>query len=207
MMLAVGVLAGLLEARTSGKGQVVDAAMADGAALLSSFMYAFRANGWWNNERGTNMLDGGAHFYDTYECADGTFIAVGAIEPQFYAALRERCGLTDSEWDAQMDASAWPGLKAKLAALFATRSRDVWCELLEGTDACVAPVLDWDEAPKHPHNVARETFVEIDGVVQPSPAPRFSRTVPPRPQSAAHGQTTASTVLERWATAGDRSTR
>ncbi|MEO7087074.1 MAG: CaiB/BaiF CoA-transferase family protein [Gemmatimonadaceae bacterium] len=207
MMLAVGILAAVLNARTSGKGQIIDAAMADGAALVSSMMYAFRSNGWWNNERGTNMLDGGAHFYDTYACADGKFIALGAIEPQFYAALRERCELTSREWDAQMDPSAWPVLKEKLTALFATRSRDAWCELLEGSDACVAPVLDWDEAPTHPHNVARGTFVEVDGVMQPAPAPRFSRTPLPTPRSAADSRISAADAVARWATDDARGAR
>ena len=169
MLLAVGMLAALLEAKGSGRGQVVDAAMTDGAALLSTMMYGFAANGWWNNDRGTNMLDGGAHFYDTYRCADGKHVALGAIEPQFYATLRERCGLTDPAFDAQMDPAAWPALKQKLEALFATRTRDQWCALLEGSDACFAPVLDWDEAPRHAHNVARETFVTVDGVLQPAP--------------------------------------
>ena len=158
MLLAVGMLAALLEAKGSGRGQVVDAAMTDGAALLSTMMYGFAAHGWWNAGRGTNMLDGGAHFYDTYRCADGRHVALGAIEPQFYATLRERCGLSDPAFDAQMDPSAWPSLKAKLADLFATKTRDQWCALLEGSDACFAPVLDWDEAPRHAHNVARETL-------------------------------------------------
>lgn len=197
MLLAVGVLAALLEAKGSGRGQVVDAAMTDGAALLSSMLYGFAANGWWNDRRGTNLLDGGAPFYDTYRCADGRFVAIGAIEPQFYATLRTRCGLTDPDFDAQMDAAGWPGLKAKLATLFATRSRDAWCELLEGSDACFAPVLDWNEAPHHPHNVARQTFVEVDGVVQPAPAPRFSRTSPPTPRAAAD-RPEAAAVLASW---------
>jgi alpha-methylacyl-CoA racemase len=198
MLLAVGVLAALLEAKGSGKGQVVDAAMSDGAALLSTMMYGFAANGWWNTERGTNMLDGGAHFYDTYRCADGRHVAIGAIEPQFYATLRERCGLTDPAFDAQMDPSAWPLLKKKLEALFATKTRDAWCALLEGSDACFAPVLDWDEAPLHAHNVARETFVTVDGVLQPAPAPRFSRTPASTPRSIAE-KPDASSVLKAWA--------
>ncbi len=198
MLLAVGVLAALLEAKGSGKGQVVDAAMTDGAALLSTMMYGFAANGWWNNRRGTNMLDGGAHFYGTYCCADGKHVAIGAIEPQFYATLRERCGLTDAAFDAQMDPLAWPLLQQKLEALFVTKTRDEWCALLEGSDACFAPVLDWDEAPRHPHNVARETFITVDGVLQPAPAPRFSRTPAGAPRSIAE-KPDASTILERWA--------
>jgi alpha-methylacyl-CoA racemase len=197
MLLAVGVLAALLEAKGSGQGQVVDAAMTDGAALLSSMMYGWAATGWWNTARGTNMLDGGSPFYDTYRCADGRYVAIGAIEPQFYATLRERCGLTDPAFDAQMDRAAWPVLKTKLAELFATRTRGAWCELLEGSDACFAPVLDWDEAPRHPHNVARGTFVTVDGVVQPAPAPRFSRTGNVTPQSCTD-LPPASQVLGAW---------
>ena len=197
MLLAVGVLAALLEAKGSGRGQVVDAAMTDGAALLSAMMYGFKANGWWNNVRGTNMLDGGAPFYDTYRCSDGRHVAIGAIEPQFYATLRERCGLDDPAFDAQMDPAAWPSLTAKLEALFATKTRDQWCALLEGSDACFAPVLDWDEAPRHAHNVARGTFVEIDGVVQPAPAPRFSRTVAAPPRKVAE-QPSIAEILQGW---------
>jgi alpha-methylacyl-CoA racemase len=182
MLLAVGLLAALHEARQSGKGQVVDAAMTDGASLLSAFMYGLKAQGRWSNQRGENLLDGGAHFYDTYECADGRYVAIGAIEPQFYAELRERCGIADPLFDEQMDALRWPLLKVRLADVFRTRTRDEWCALLEGSDACFAPVLDWDEAPRHPHNVARETFLSIDGVVQPAPAPRFSRTPASRPR-------------------------
>jgi alpha-methylacyl-CoA racemase len=183
MLLAVGLLAALHEAGRSGRGQVIDAAMTDGSALLSAFMYGFKAAGRWSNHRGENMLDGGAPFYDTYACADGKFVAVGAIEPQFYAELRARCGIQDPLFDGQMDAARWPLLKRRLADIFRTRTRDEWCALLEGTDACFAPVLDWDEAPGHPHNRARATFVTAHGVVQPAPAPRFSRTAagPPTP--------------------------
>jgi len=176
MLLAVGLLAALHEARAGGRGQVVDAAMTDGSALLSAFMYGFKAKGQWSNQRGENMLDGGAPFYDTYACADGRYVAIGAIEPQFYAELRARCGIEDPLFDGQMDAARWPLLKLRLADVFRTRTRDEWCALLEGSDACFAPVLDWDEAPAHPHNRARGTFVETGGVVQPAPAPRFSRT-------------------------------
>jgi alpha-methylacyl-CoA racemase len=197
MLLAFGVLAALHEARRSGRGQVVDAAMTDGAALLSAMMYGFKAAGQWSNERGVNLLDGGAHFYDTYACADGKFLSVGAIEPQFYALLRERCGIAgDPAFDAQMDKSRWPLLRLRLADLFRTRTRDEWCALLEGTDACVAPVLDWDEAPAHRHNVARGTFMTVDGVVQPAPAPRFSRSEP-----AATAPEDAPALLRRWGVA------
>ncbi len=199
MLLMVGVLAALHEARRSGQGQVVDAAMTDGAALLSAFMYGFKAAGRWSNQRGENMLDGGAHFYDTYACADGKYIAIGAIEPQFYAELRERCGIQDPVFDAQMDPARWPLLKLKLADVFRTRTRDEWCALLEGSDACFAPVLDWDEAPQHAHNRARETFVETGGVVQPAPAPRFSRTPPVRPTVPVSA--TLDEVLGSWGAA------
>ncbi|MBC7716256.1 MAG: CoA transferase [Pseudorhodobacter sp.] len=194
MLLGFGLVCALLEAKTSGKGQVVDAAMTDGAALLSTMMYGMHAQGMWSNQRGENLLDGGAHFYDTYTCADGKHIAIGAIEPQFYALLMKLLGITDAAFTAQMKSAAWPDLKARLAALFATRSRAEWCELLEGTDACFAPVLDWDEAPAHAHNVARGTFVKSNGVVQPAPAPRFSRTVV-RPQTEA---VTTKAFLDSW---------
>lgn len=178
MMLAFGVVCAVLEARKSGMGQVVDAAMTDGAALLGAMMYGMRANGQWSGQREANLLDGGAHFYDTYACEDGKFISVGAIEPHFYALLLRLTGIDDPSFDAQMDAAQWPALSEKLARMFATRSRDAWCVLLEGTDACFAPVLDMAEAPLHPHNVARATFVDVGGVTQPAPAPRFSRTAP-----------------------------
>ncbi|WP_233101810.1 CaiB/BaiF CoA transferase family protein [Variovorax sp. IB41] len=200
MLLAFGILAALHEAKGSGQGQVVDAAMTDGAALLSSMMYGFKSAGMWSNQRGENMLDGGAHFYDTYACADGKYVAVGAIEPQFYALLRERCGIADdTAFDAQMDADRWPLLKLRMADLFRTRTRDEWCVLLEGSDACFAPVLDWDEAPAHPHNVARGTFANVGGVVQPAPAPRFSRTAPVMPPATAHDDGEA--MLRRWGAA------
>jgi alpha-methylacyl-CoA racemase len=176
MMMAFGLLCGILEAQRSGRGQVIDAAMTDGAALLAAAMYGFKADGQWSNERSSNMLDGGAPYYDTYTCADGKHIAIGAIEPQFYALLRERLGLNDPAFDHQNDRSRWPELKRRLAEVFATRTRDQWCELLEGSDACFAPVLDWDEAPRHPHNRERAVFTTVDGVLQPAPAPRFSRT-------------------------------
>jgi alpha-methylacyl-CoA racemase len=163
-------------------------------------MYGLKAEGQWSNQRGENLLDGGSHFYDAYACADGRFVSVGAIEPQFYAELRERCGIADPLFDNQMDSNRWPLLKLRLADIFRTRTRDEWCALLEGTDACVAPVLDWDEAPEHSHNRARETFVSIDGVVQPSPAPRFSRTPagPPRSPRIAGLQE----IMTSWGLAG-----
>lgn len=176
MLLALGVLAGLLEARGSGQGQVVDVAMTDGAALLMSMMYTLKAMGQWQQQRGSNLLDGGAHFYDSYPCRDGKWLSVGAIEPQFYALLLEKTGITDPDFDAQWDRERWPRLKAKLAQVIAQRTRDQWCAVFDGTDACVAPVLDMDEAPLHPHNLSRHTFTEVNGVVQPAAAPRFGRT-------------------------------
>jgi len=176
MLLVVGMLAALLESRASGQGQVVDAAMVDGSALLTTLLYGLRANGVWRDERGVNFADSGAPFYEVYETADGRYVTVGALEPQFYAELRSLAGLVGPEWDDQADDAAWPELKIKLAAVFRQRTRDQWCALLEGTDACFAPVLTLEEAPVHPHNVARGTFIDLDNVVQPAPAPRFSRT-------------------------------
>jgi alpha-methylacyl-CoA racemase len=174
--LAFGVVCALLEAQRSGQGQTVDAAMVDGAAVLTTMFHAFRQIGMWTEERGTNMLDTGAHFYEVYECADGRYVSIGSIEPQFYAELRRLAGLDADEWGAQMDRALWPDLKTKLAAVFRTKTRDEWCAVMEHTDVCFAPVLSLSEAPAHPHNVARQTFVEVEGMVQPAPAPRFSRT-------------------------------
>ncbi len=189
-MLAFGMVSALLHAARTGEGQVIDAAMTDGAAVLMSMIWGFRAMGLWSDERGTNLLDTGAHFYDTYETADGLWIALGSIEPQFYAELRRLTGLdADPEFDAQMDRAAWGPLKAKLTVLFRTRPRAEWCALLEATDVCFAPVLAMAEAPAHPHNAARGTFVEAGGVVQPAPAPRYSRssTTPPAMTTAFTG--------------------
>ncbi|MBD9504783.1 CaiB/BaiF CoA transferase family protein [Pseudomonas sp. BGr12] len=203
MLLGFGVLCALLEAQSSGKGQVVDAAMTDGTALLSAMMYGFRAGGRLSDERGANLLDGGAHFYDTYACADGRFIALGAIEPQFYAELLQRCGIDDPQFQQQMDPRQWPQLKAKLTALFLQRSRAQWCELLEGSDACFAPVLDWAEAAEHPHNRERGTYLELDGVLQPAPAPRFSRTPAATPTQAS-GEPQSEAVLRDWGLSDER---
>ena len=179
MMMAFGVVAAILSARSTGQGQVVDCAMVDGAAILSAMTYSLFGNGVWKDERGVNLLDSGAHFYDTYETADGKWISLGSIEPQFYALLREKAGLSDPAFDAQMDQAGWPALKQKLTALFKTKTREQWCSIMDGTDICFAPVLSLAEAPRHSHNVARGTFVEQDGVVQPAPAPRFSATPAP----------------------------
>jgi alpha-methylacyl-CoA racemase len=181
MLLAIGILAALVERERSGLGQVVDAAMVDGSALLTSFIYGLRARGGWRDERGVNLLDGGAPFYDTYETADGKYVAVGALEPQFYAALLAGLGLDGAELPAQLDASGWPVLRARFAEVFARRSRDEWASVFAGTDACVAPVLSPAEAAAHPHNVARGAFTEIGGVSQPAPAPRFGRSEVPVP--------------------------
>lgn len=198
MLLAFGLVCALLEARLSGQGQVVDAAMTDGAALLMAAIYDRNSKGRWRNERGSNMVDGGAHFYNAYECRDGKWVAIGSVEPQFYALLLERCGITDPAFQVQWDQAQWPSLKVKLAERFKTKTREEWCTLLEGTDVCFAPVLDLEEAPEHPHNQARQTFVEVEGVVQPAPAPRFSRTVPEiQHPSAASGKDLA-TVLRDW---------
>jgi alpha-methylacyl-CoA racemase len=178
MVLAFGVACALVEAERSGQGQVVDAAMVDGAAVLTTLFHGLRAMGLWNDERGTNLLDGGAYFYDAYECADGKHVAIGSLEPQFHAELLERLGLEEEvdELPRQHDRSQWPAMKERMAVIFKTRTRDEWCELMEGSDVCFAPVLSFGEAPEHAHNVARGTFVKVDGVVQPAPAPRFSRT-------------------------------
>ena len=176
LYLAFGVCAALLHAKSTGEGQVIDCAMSDGAASLASMFYGMKASGIWTDDRYANMLDGGAHFYDSYECSDGGFISIGSIEPQFYAILLEKAGMTDPDFKKQMDKSAWPSLKEKTAAIFKTKSRDEWCEIMEGTDICFAPVLSMSEAPGYKHNVDRETFIEVEGVVQPAPAPRFSAT-------------------------------
>ena len=185
MMLAFGMVSALLSAKTTGKGQVIDCAMTEGAAVLMGMIWGFRGMGAWKDERGVNMLDTGAHFYDTFECSDGKFISIGSIEPQFYALLRELTGLdADKDFDAQMDQSQWGSLKEKLTALFKSKPRDHWCELMETTDVCFAPVLSMAEAPEHPHNKARGTFAEVGGMVQPMPAPRYSGTPTAKPVAA-----------------------
>lgn len=187
MLLAFGMLAAILSARQTGRGQVVDAAMVDGAALLTAMIWGFRAMGRWGDERGTNLLDTGAPFYDTYRCSDGLYVSVGALEPQFYAEFRRVMELTGPEWDRQMDPRGWSAMKAELDRRFATRPRDEWVAAFEGHEVCFAPVLGFDEAVIHPHNATRGTFTTIGGVPQPAPAPRFSSsaststtTAPPR---------------------------
>ncbi|GAA3778355.1 CaiB/BaiF CoA-transferase family protein [Micromonospora maritima] len=178
MMLALGIVAALYAVRGGASGQVVDAAIVDGVSVLATQIHALRGLGLWQDPRGVNLLDGGAPFYDTYECADGRYVAVGALEPQFYAELVRLTGFPLDGDDApdRDDPATWPALRAAWARLFRTRTRDEWAALLDGTDACVAPVLDWAEAPRHPHLAAREVFVAPDGVTQPAPAPRFSGT-------------------------------
>ena len=186
MMLAFSMVSALLHARFTGQGQVIDCAMTEGSALLMSMIWGFRAAGEWSDARGVNLLDTGAHFYDTYETRDGRFISLGAIEPQFYRQLRELLGLVDPAFDEQNDRARWPELKVKLAAVIARKTRDEWCALLEGTDTCFAPVMGIDEAPTHKHMQERQAFVSVDGIMQPAPAPRYSVTCNdlPRPPPA-----------------------
>lgn len=176
MFLISGVLAALLHARSSGQGQVVDVAMTDGTAYLMSIFYGMLATGDWKDERASNLLDGAAPFYDVYECADGKWISIGSMEPQFYALLLEKTGAGPVMDKPQMSQADWPEMKSALQDVLRTKSRDEWCEIMEFTDVCFAPVLSMEEAPNHPHNVARKTFIDVDGVVQPAPAPRFSAT-------------------------------
>ena len=184
MLLVNGVLAALLEAANSGKGQVIDVAMVDGAAQLMWMFYGLEGMGFWDaSQREANMLDGGAHFYDVYECADGEYISVGSIEPQFYALLKELGGLSEEEFGMQNDRAQWPAMKEKLTEIFLQKSQAQWCDLMEGTDVCFAPVLSFVDAPTHPANVERNTYIEVDGLTQPAPAPRFGRT----PSVVAHG--------------------
>jgi alpha-methylacyl-CoA racemase len=176
LFLAFGIVCGLLEASKSGQGQVVDSAMVDGAASLMTMFYGLRAMGIWTDRRGENLLDGGAHFYDVYQTADDQYISVGSIEPKFYAELLRLTGLEEKSLPGQLDRTGWPEMREVLRAVFRAKTRNEWCAIMEGTDVCFAPVLSMEEAPKHPHNKARGTFVEIAGVIQPGPAPRFSRT-------------------------------
>jgi alpha-methylacyl-CoA racemase len=202
MLLVVGVLAALVERSVSGQGQVVDAAMVDGAALLMAPLFGAWASGFWSAERGTNLLDSGAPFYDCYPCADGGWLAVAAIEAPFFAALVDGLGLATAELPDQHDQARWPELRARLAAVIATRERDDWTEVFADTDACVAPVLSMGEAPAHPHAVARGSFVDVDGVAQPAAAPRFDRT-PAGPPEAAWERTDPAEVLAGWGVGSD----
>ncbi len=193
MYLAVGMLAALVHARATGQGQVVDAAMSDGAASLMAAFYGHMAGGRWTDQRASNGVDGGAPYYGVYKCADGRWVALGSIEPQFFAILLQKLGITDFPRDRQRDPAHWPDLRVRLEAAFLARTQADWIAIMEGSDACFAGVLSLADAPSHPHNVARETFVTVDGVLQPAPAPRFSRT-PSRiqeldPRIGAHNET------------------
>ena len=193
LYLAFGLMAGVISARATGQGQVIDCAMSDGAASLMAMFYGMKGSGGWREDRRANLLDGGAHFYDTYQCADDRWISIGSIEPQFYALLLEKTGITDPQFKNQMNREEWPQLRAKLAAVIRTKTCDEWCALMDATDVCFAPVLTLEEAPSHPHNAARQTFVSVEGVPQPAPAPRFSATPgaiqSPPPAIGAHNET------------------
>jgi alpha-methylacyl-CoA racemase len=198
MLLGFGIVCALLEAQRSGLGQVVDAAMTDGSALLMAMIYSLKGNGFWSNNRGDNFFDGGYPLYGSYRCADGKWLAIGPLEAQFHALFLDMLGIDDPELRRPSDKARWPELRERLGKVLATKSRDEWCAFFEGSDACVAPVLDLDEAPAHPHNQARQAFVERDGVMQPAPAPRFSRTEPtlsdPPPKAGEHTRQ----VLADW---------
>ena len=198
MLMAYGIVCGLLETQRSGKGQIIDAAMVDGSALLATMIYGLRASGAWQDERGTNVLDTGAWFYEVYETADGEYVSFGSLEPQFFSELTRLTGLAEEALPQQMDRASWPAMKQRLAAIVKTKTRDEWCRLMEGTDACFAPVLGLGEAPSHRHNDLRGTFTEVAGVIQPAPAPRFSRTPGAITMPPPHaGQHTAE-VLTDW---------
>jgi alpha-methylacyl-CoA racemase len=199
MFLVTGVLAALWERERSGTGQVVDVAMVDGVSVLAQMFWSLRASGLWSQERGSNLLDSGAPFYDTYACSDGGYVAVGALEPRFYAALLEGLGLAGAELPGQLDPAGWPVLRQRFTEVFASRSRDEWVAVFDGTDACVTPVLSLAEAPTHPHIAARDTIITLSGVPQAAPAPRFSRTRPDRPAPPPQpGADTAEEVLADW---------
>ena len=206
MYLAFGVVCALLEAERSGKGQVVDAAMVDGAASLMSMFWGFKNIGLFNeNAPGTNLLDTGAHFYDVFECKDGKYVSIGSIEPQFYALLLEKTDLeNDERFAKQMDQSQWPALKVTLREVFAKKTQAEWCQIMEGTDVCFAPVLTMSQAAAHPHNVERKTFIEIDGVTQPAPAPRFSRSTTQVSTPPAHPGQHTREILTDWGIPQDR---
>ncbi len=204
MYLLSGVLAALLERHSSGKGQVIDAAMTDGTASLLSGFYGMMAMGMWTTDRYKNRLDGGAFYYGSYECADGKHISLGSLEPQFYELLLEKCGIEDESFDEQLDQEAWPLKRQKMEAIFKTKTRNQWCEILEGTDVCFAPVLDLKEAPDHPHNKERNTFVNFEGITQPAPAPRFSRTQGTIQSSANLTGENSEEILEKWGFTSDQ---
>ncbi len=207
MLLAFGVACALVERAGSGKGQVVDAAMVDGSAILMTMIHGMRQMGFWRDARGENMLDTGAHFYDTFETADGKYVSIGAIEPQFYAELLEKTGLAGEELPRQMDRDQWPAMKERLEKVFKTRTRAQWCEIMEGSDVCFAPVLEMSEAPDHPHIQARSTFVELAGKIHPAPAPRFSRTEPAIQRPPAHPGQHTDEALADWGLPADEIAR
>lgn len=198
MYLLTGILAALHERTNSGQGQIIDAAMTDGTASLLSPFFGLMEMNMWTTDRQANKLDGGAHYYNSYECIDGKYISIGSIEPKFYALLLEKCEIKDEEFLAQQNQSAWPQLRGKLEKLFLTKTRSEWSDLMEGTDVCFAPVLDLGEAPSHPHNAARNTYLEFDGVTQPAPAPRFSRTQSQIKSSAAMVGEHTDQILADW---------
>lgn len=198
MYLLAGVLAALVERASSDKGQVIDAAMTDGTASLLTPFYGMMAMGMWTTQRSDNRLDGGAHYYGSYTCSDGKHISIGSIEPQFYALLLELCGIDDPEFLKQNEKESWASLRQKLEELFATKTQAQWCELLEGTDVCFAPVLNLAEAPQHPHNKARASFVDFEGVTQPAPAPRFSRSQSSIQSAAAIAGEHSEEILKDW---------
>lgn len=198
MLMAFGIVCGLLSAGRTGEGQVVDAAMVDGAAILMTMMWSFTHMGIWGPDRGTNMLDTGAHYYDTYETADGGFVSIGSIEPQFYSELLRLTGLEHDELPHQQDKAQWPAMKERVAAIFASKTRDEWCEIMEGTDVCFAPVLSMQEAARHPHNERRNTFIEVAGLTQPAPAPRFSATAAEVQRPPSHPGQHTDEILGDW---------
>jgi len=198
MLLALGVVSAILEASRSGKGQVVDVAMLEGSAIMATMMWGFHGAGIWHNERGTNFGDGGAFYNRAYECADGKFISIASVEPQFYANLRKVAGLEDKYWDERTDRARWPEQTGRLAKIFKSRTRDEWCALMEGKEVCFAPVLEWSEAVHHPHNVARKSFIEVGGVTQPAPAPRFSRTPTGQPAAPSVPGAETEAILRDW---------
>jgi alpha-methylacyl-CoA racemase len=206
MFLAYGVVCALLEAQRSGEGQVVDTAMVDGTAVLMTMFWSMHQMGMHDiSQRGINLLDTGAHFYDVYECSDGEYVSIGSIEPQFYAELMRLTGLeADDEFATQMNRDNWPRLKERIGELFRTKTRAEWCEIMEHTDVCFAPVLRMDEAAQHPHNVARETFIDQFGLTQPAPAPRFSRTEATIDRPPAHDGQHTIEVLHEWGISNDR---
>ena len=198
MYLLTGILAALVERNTSGKGQIIDAAMTDGTASLLSPFFGLMAMDMWTTDRFSNRLDGGAFYYGSYECSDGKYISIGSLEPQFYALLLEKAEIDGPEFQEQLDEASWPAKREKLTQIFKSKTRQQWCDIMEGTDVCFAPVLDLKEAPNHPHNIDRKTFIEFEGVVQPAPAPRFSRTQGEIQGPAAKNGENTKEVLSAW---------